>query len=76
MIAATNRPDIIDPAMIRPGRLDHPLYVGLPSPEERAEILKTLTRKTPLSPDVELVRIAEDFRARNFRYISYLQSAS
>jgi ribosome biogenesis ATPase len=68
VVAATNRPDIIDPAMIRPGRLDHQLFVALPSSPERFEILKTLTKKTPLSPDVDLVQIAEDKRARNFRH--------
>jgi len=40
VIAATNRPDMIDPAMLRPGRLDKLLYVPLPTPEERAQILK------------------------------------
>ena len=68
MVAATNRPDIIDPAMLRPGRLDHQIFVALPSIEERVEILKTLASKTPLSSDVDLTRIAEDLRARNFRY--------
>lgn len=48
VIAATNRPDMIDPAMCRPGRLDKLLYVDLPSPEERTEIIRTLTRKVPL----------------------------
>lgn len=67
MVAATNRPDIIDPAMIRPGRLDHQLFVALPSSSERNEILRTLTKKTPLAPDVDLMHIAEDPRARNFR---------
>ena len=68
VVAATNRPDIIDPAMIRPGRLDHQLFVALPSAAERTEILKTLTKKTPLAPDVDLDSIAHDARARNFRY--------
>ena len=49
VIAATNRPDIIDPAMLRPGRLETLLFVGLPGPEERVEILKALIRKTPIS---------------------------
>ena len=49
VIAATNRPDIIDPAMLRPGRLDKLLYVPLPGPADRSSILKTLTRKTPLA---------------------------
>ena len=47
VLAATNRPDIIDPAMLRPGRLETLLYVDLPGPEERVEILRTLTRKLP-----------------------------
>ena len=44
VIGATNRPDMIDPAMLRPGRLDKTLYIELPTPEERLEILKTLVR--------------------------------
>jgi ribosome biogenesis ATPase len=71
VVGATNRPDIIDPAMIRPGRLDNPLFVALPTASERVEILITLTKKTPLSADVDLKLIAEDPRARNFRYINF-----
>ncbi|CAJ0642782.1 5061_t:CDS:2, partial [Entrophospora sp. SA101] len=63
VIAATNRPDIIDPAMIRPGRLDKLLYVELPTYSERYEILKTLTKKTPLDDDVSLLEIANDARS-------------
>ncbi|TFK33419.1 ribosome biogenesis ATPase RIX7 [Crucibulum laeve] len=48
VIAATNRPDMIDPAMVRPGRLDKLLYVDLPSTDERVEIVRTMTRKVPL----------------------------
>jgi ribosome biogenesis ATPase len=48
VIAATNRPDMIDPAMVRPGRLDKLLYVDLPRPDERAEIVRTMTRRVPL----------------------------
>ncbi|KAF7312163.1 hypothetical protein MIND_00229000 [Mycena indigotica] len=48
VVAATNRPDMIDPAMVRPGRLDKLLYVDLPSPDERAEIVRTLLRGIPL----------------------------
>lgn len=48
VIGATNRPDMIDPAMVRPGRLDKLLYVDLPSPSERFEILKTHTKRTPI----------------------------
>ncbi|KAJ2630455.1 Ribosome biogenesis ATPase rix7 [Coemansia sp. RSA 1290] len=66
VIAATNRPDIIDPAMLRPGRLDKLLYVDLPSSPERAEILRTLSKKTPLGPDVDLREIACDRRCEGF----------
>jgi len=45
VIAATNRPDIIDPAMLRPGRLETLLYVGLPAERDRVEILRTLTKR-------------------------------
>ena len=48
VIAATNRPDMIDPAMVRPGRLDKLLYVDLPTPAEQVEILRTLMRRVPL----------------------------
>ncbi|KAJ8330633.1 hypothetical protein BDV3_002368 [Batrachochytrium dendrobatidis] len=62
VIAATNRPDMIDPAMMRPGRLDKTLYVDLPNASERYEILKTLTRKTPLSPLLDLQTVSNDAR--------------
>jgi ribosome biogenesis ATPase len=59
VLAATNRPDMLDPAMCRPGRLDKLLYVDLPAPEERAEIIRTLlagsrtrSRVPLLSPQV------------------------
>lgn len=66
LLAATNRPDILDPALTRPGRLDKILYVRLPSPEERAEILKTCGRSTPWSPEVDLDAVARDPRADGF----------
>ncbi|KAF8150970.1 P-loop containing nucleoside triphosphate hydrolase protein [Crassisporium funariophilum] len=61
VIAATNRPDMIDPAMVRPGRLDKLLYVDLPSAPERVEIMRTLMRKIPLGgPEgPEVVRVRE-----------------
>lgn len=62
VIAATNRPDMIDPAMIRPGRLDKLLYVGIPDPSERLEILKTLSKNTPWDDNVQLSQIAADTR--------------
>ena len=58
LVAATNRPDMIDPALLRPGRLEKILYVPLPPPEGRASILKALTRSTPLGDDVNLEEIA------------------
>ncbi|ORY74851.1 P-loop containing nucleoside triphosphate hydrolase protein [Protomyces lactucae-debilis] len=66
VIAATNRPDIIDPAMMRPGRLDKPLFVRLPSPNERAEILAKLTANSPLDAVIDLRTIAHDTRCENF----------
>ena len=57
VVAATNRPDMIDPAMCRPGRLDKLLYVDLPTADERAEIIRTVIRKVRLAPDS---RVAED----------------
>lgn len=55
LMAATNRPDIIDPAVLRPGRLDKILYVGLPELSDRVDILRALTRvKPPLAGDVNL----------------------
>ncbi|XP_007426351.1 nuclear valosin-containing protein-like isoform X1 [Python bivittatus] len=61
IMAATNRPDIIDPAILRPGRLDKILYVGLPPPSDRLAILKTITKdgtQPPLDIDVHLEEIA------------------
>ncbi|KAM9938385.1 hypothetical protein OXX80_002113 [Metschnikowia pulcherrima] len=68
VVGATNRPDMIDPAMLRPGRLDKTLYIELPSAEERCEILKTITKAnhTPLARDVDLHEVAADHRCRNF----------
>jgi len=54
VVAATNRPDIIDPAMCRPGRLDKLLYVDLPTADERAEIIRTIIRKVRLTPDSQV----------------------
>ncbi|KAI9030412.1 AAA-domain-containing protein [Hyaloraphidium curvatum] len=66
VIAATNRPDMIDPAMLRPGRLDRVLYVDLPNAQERVEILRTVTRTTPLDAEVDLVQLASDPRCDGF----------
>ncbi len=59
VIAATNRPDLVDPALLRPGRFDRVIYVPPPDKRARLEILKVHTRKVPLADDVDLERIAE-----------------
>ncbi len=58
LIAATNRPDVLDPALLRPGRFDRRVVVSAPDVRGREEILKVHTRKTPMSPKVELMVIA------------------
>ena len=59
MIAATNRPDILDPALLRPGRFDRQVMVGYPDIVGREAILKVHSREKPLSPDVKLKNIAK-----------------
>ena len=59
IIAATNRPDILDPALLRPGRFDRQLTVGYPDVKGREEILKVHAKNKPLAPDVELKTIAQ-----------------
>ncbi len=59
MIAATNRPDILDPALMRPGRFDRQVMVGYPDVKGREEILKVHARGKPIAPDVVLKTIAQ-----------------
>jgi len=59
VLAATNRPDILDPALLRPGRFDRMIYVPPPDKEARKQILKIHTKKVPLANDVDLDRLAE-----------------
>lgn len=59
MIAATNRPDVLDPALLRPGRFDRQVTVGRPDIKGREEILKVHARGKPLAPDVQLSTIAK-----------------
>jgi len=66
VIAATNRPELIDPAMLRPGRLDKLLYVPLPSPADRVAILKAVGKKVRLGADVDLEAIALSNRADGY----------
>ncbi len=58
VMAATNRPDVLDPALLRPGRFDRRVVVDLPSLKEREAILKLHSRGKPLAPDVDLAQIA------------------
>merc|ERR1712202_73602 len=59
IIGATNRPDIIDPAILRPGRLDQLIYIPLPDDGSRMAILKSNLRKSPVSKDVDLPYLAK-----------------
>ncbi len=59
VMAATNRPDILDPAILRPGRFDRQIYVGIPNVREREAILMVHTRNKRLDPDVNLKAIAK-----------------
>ncbi|KAH9795822.1 peroxisome biogenesis protein 1 [Citrus sinensis] len=58
VFAATSRPDLLDAALLRPGRLDRLLFCDFPSPRERLDILKVISRKLPLADDVDLEAIA------------------
>jgi cell division protease FtsH len=58
VLAATNRPDVLDPALLRPGRFDRQIIVHPPDHKGRVEILKVHTRKVPLAADVDLEQIA------------------
>ncbi len=60
VLAATNRQDILDPALLRPGRFDRQVYVGRPDMKGREEILRVHTRKKPLAEDVDLREIARE----------------
>jgi cell division protease FtsH len=59
VIAATNRPDVLDPALLRPGRFDRRVMIDLPDLKDREDILLVHARKKPLGPNVELKKIAE-----------------
>ena len=60
LIGATNRPGLVDPALLRPGRLDELVYVGTPDEKGRERILKIHTAKMPLASDVDLAKIARE----------------
>jgi transitional endoplasmic reticulum ATPase len=59
ILGATNRPDLVDPALLRPGRLERVVYVPPPDGPARAAILVSAARNTPLAPDVDLAAVAE-----------------
>jgi len=59
VLAATNRPDILDPALLRPGRFDRRIVVDLPDVRGREQILRVHTRRIPLAPDVNLSQLAK-----------------
>lgn len=59
IIGATNRPDIIDPALLRPGRLDQLIYIPLPDEASRLQIFKACLRKSPIAKDVDLTALAK-----------------
>ncbi|XP_009612607.1 cell division control protein 48 homolog C-like [Nicotiana tomentosiformis] len=65
VIGATNRPEVMDPAIHRPGRLGKKLYVPLPSPEERGLILKALSKRKPIDASVDLMKIGRDDGCNN-----------
>src|SRR6478752_5837970 len=58
LVAATNRPDVLDPALLRPGRFDRRIVVNRPDVQGRSEILKVHTKKVPMAASVELEKIA------------------
>lgn len=76
VIAATNRPDIIDPALLRPGRFDRLLYVSQPDRESRLQILKIHTKSKPLSEDVSLEQLADLSEGYTGADISSMSSAA
>ena len=67
VVAATNRPDIIDPAIVRPGRLDQLIYIPMPDYESRLGVSKATLRKSPVSKDVNLEYLAAQVRREGGR---------
>ena len=62
VMAATNRADILDPALLRPGRFDRQIYVGIPDAKGRQEILKVHAKDKKLDEDVDLKTVALSWR--------------
>src|SRR5918999_1599901 len=76
VIAATNRPDIIPPALLRPGRFDRLLYVPPPDRDSRLQIIKIHTKKKPLADDVNLEQLADHMDGYTGADIASLSSAA
>src|ERR687895_2009858 len=76
VIAATNRPDIIDPALLRPGRFDRLLYVPPPDRDSRLQIIKIHTKKKPLADDVDTNQLADHTEGYTGADIASLSSAA
>jgi len=72
IIGATNRPDMLDPALLRPGRFDRIILVDIPDVESRKKIFEVHTKNTPLAPDVkidDLVAQTEGFVGADIEYL-------
>jgi len=70
IVGATNRPDILDEALLRPGRLDQLIYIPLPDQKSRVSILKAILRKTPIDPKIDLEfigKLAEGFSGADLK---------
>jgi transitional endoplasmic reticulum ATPase len=76
VIAATNRPDIVDPALLRPGRFDRILYVPPPDRDSRIQIIKIHTKKRPLAEDVKFEELADHTDGYTGADIASLSSAA
>ena len=70
VIAATNRPDVLDPALLRPGRFDRQITVNRPDAQGREDILKVHSRNKPLGPDVDLIAVRRKKKALTMQEIS------
>ncbi|KAG0145472.1 hypothetical protein CROQUDRAFT_78787 [Cronartium quercuum f. sp. fusiforme G11] len=74
VLAATSRPDLIDPALLRPGRLDQSLLCSMPDEEERKEILQAVSRKLDVDPELkleEIARLTEGFTGADLQALVY-----
>jgi transitional endoplasmic reticulum ATPase len=76
VIGATNRPDILDPALLRPGSFDRILYVAPPDRDSRLQIIKIHTKKKPLDKDIDLEQLADKTEGYTGADIASLSSAA